>query len=95
MTEFLTSTVSFDLFVDNYFTSFRLFACLPTLELANIRARGVLNKNRLHKYTIIMEKQLLQKERDQFEQGSAHQGKTLCNLFDWLGRQQGTLHSFY
>ena len=58
MTEFLTSTVSFDLFVDNYFTSFRLFACLPTLELANIRARGVLNKNRLHKYTIIMEKQL-------------------------------------
>ena len=31
--ECLTPTVSFDLFMDNYFTSFRLFVCLPTLEL--------------------------------------------------------------
>ena len=31
--KFLTPTVSFDIFVDNYFTSFRLFACFPTLEL--------------------------------------------------------------
>ena len=29
----LTSTVSFDIFIYNYFISFRLFACLPTLEL--------------------------------------------------------------
>ena len=29
----LTSTVSFDIFMYNYFISFRLFACLPTLEL--------------------------------------------------------------
>ena len=32
--ECLTPTVSFDLFMDNYFTSFRLFVCQPTLELA-------------------------------------------------------------
>ena len=31
--ECLTPTVSFDLSMDNYFTSFRLFVCLPTLEL--------------------------------------------------------------
>ena len=31
--EYLTPTVSFDLFMDNYFTSCRLFVCLPTLEL--------------------------------------------------------------
>ena len=29
----LNPTVSFGLFMDNYFTSFRLFVCLPTLEL--------------------------------------------------------------
>ena len=33
MMECLTPTVSFDLFLDNYFTSFRLFVCWPTLEL--------------------------------------------------------------
>ena len=31
--ECLTPAVSFDLFMDNYFTSFRLFVCLPTLDL--------------------------------------------------------------
>ena len=31
--ECLTPTVSFNLFMDNYFISFRLFVCLPTLEL--------------------------------------------------------------
>ena len=31
--ECLTPTVSFDLSMDNYFTFFRLFVCLPTLEL--------------------------------------------------------------
>ena len=31
--ECLTPTVSFDLSMDNYFISFRLFVCLPTLEL--------------------------------------------------------------
>ena len=32
----LTSTFSFDLFMDNYFTSFRLFICLLTLELTTL-----------------------------------------------------------
>ena len=31
--ECLTPTVSFYIFMDDYFTSFRLLACLPTLEL--------------------------------------------------------------
>ena len=31
--ECLAPTVSFDLFMDNYFTSFGLFVSLPTLEL--------------------------------------------------------------
>ena len=35
--ECLTPTVSFDLSMDNYFTSFRLFLCLPTLELTTLK----------------------------------------------------------
>ena len=45
-----------------------------------MRTSGVSNKNRLRKYTIIGEKQLQEKERSDFEQCSAHQVKTLCNL---------------
>ena len=45
-----------------------------------MRASGVLNKNRLRKYTIIGGKQLQTKERGHFEQRSTHQAKTLCNL---------------
>ena len=44
----LTPTVSFDEFMDNYFTSFCL---LIHLGVTNIRATGVLNKNRLRKCT--------------------------------------------
>ena len=33
LTQCLTPTVSFDLLMDNYFTSLRLFFCLPSLEL--------------------------------------------------------------
>ena len=32
LVECLTPTVSFDLSMDNYFTSFRLFVCLPVLQ---------------------------------------------------------------
>ena len=46
----LTSSVNFDILMDNYFTSFRL--------LTNIRATRALNKNRLNKCTIIGSKQL-------------------------------------
>ena len=35
--ECLTPTVSFNLSMDNYFTSFRLFVCLPTLELTTFK----------------------------------------------------------
>ena len=73
--ERLPPAVSFDLFIDNYFTSFRLFVLLTQLEVNNIRSRGVFNK-----YTIIGDKQLQKKERGHFEQRSAHQAKTLCNM---------------
>ena len=43
--------------MDNYFTSFCLFVCLPKLELINSSKR-LFNKSRLHKYTIIRDKQL-------------------------------------
>ena len=45
-----------------------------------MRANGMFNKNRLRKYTIIGDKQLQKKERGHFEQRSAHQAKTLCNM---------------
>ena len=44
----LTPTVSFDVFMDNYFTYFCL---LIHLGVIIIQATGVLNKNRLRKYT--------------------------------------------
>ena len=55
-----TPSVSFDVFMDNYFTSFYL---LTHLGVNNIRATGVLNKNRLRKCTITEDKQLQKKER--------------------------------
>ena len=51
--ECLTPSVSFDLFMDNYSTSFYL---LTHFGVNNIRGTRVLNKNRLHKCTIIGEK---------------------------------------
>ena len=49
--------------MDNYFTSFRL---LTHLWVNNIRATGVLNKNRTRKCTITGDKQLQKKERGHF-----------------------------
>ena len=63
--ECLTSSVSFDIFMDNYFTSFRL---LTHLGVNNIRATRVLNKIRLGKCTIAGDKQLQKKESGHFEQ---------------------------
>ena len=45
-----------------------------------MRASGVFNKNRFHKYTIIGIEQLQKKERDHFEQRSAHQTKKSVQL---------------
>ena len=61
----LAPTVSFDIFMDTYFTSFRL---LTHLGVNNIRATRVLIKNRLSKSTIAEDKQLQKKERGHFEQ---------------------------
>ena len=66
--KWLTRSVSFDIFIDKYFTSFRLFT---HLGVNNVRATRVLNKNRLRKCTIIADKQLQKKkkkERGHFEQ---------------------------
>ena len=63
--ECLTPSVSFDIFIDNYFTLARLFT---HLGVNNIRATRVLNKNRLRKCNIIGDKQLRKKERGYFEQ---------------------------
>ena len=63
--ECLTPTSSFDIFMDNYFTSFRL---VTHLGVNNIRATSVLNKNRLRKCTIIGDKKLQKNERGDFDQ---------------------------
>ena len=56
--ECLFLSFSFDIFMDNYFTSFLLLA---HLGVDNIRATGVLKKNRLCKCTIIWDKRLQKK----------------------------------
>ena len=61
--ECLTPTFSFDLFMDNYFTSFRL---LNHLGVNNIRA-GVLNKYRLRKCTIYFEQRTSRKKQCNFD----------------------------
>ena len=61
----------------------------------NIRARRAFNKNRIRKYTMIGDKQLQKNERSHFEQRSAHQAKTLCNLCGWLEQQQVALQNFF
>ena len=73
--ECLTATVSFNIFMDNCFTSFRLFT---HVGVNNIQATAVLNKNRLHKRTISSDKhQRKKKEQGYFEQRSAaHQEKS-------------------
>ena len=48
--ECLTLTFSFNIYMDDYFSPFRLF---DHLGVNNIRATGVLSKNRLRKCTII------------------------------------------
>ena len=63
--ECLTPIVSFDIFMGNYFTFFRL---LTYIGINDIRVTGVLSKNRLRKYTIIGDQQLQKKERGHFEQ---------------------------
>ena len=88
--ECLIPTFSFDIFVENYFTSFRLFT---RLRVNNIWATGVLDKNRLRK-CIIGDKQLEKKVK--WPLWTALVKRKNCN-FDsgWLEQQQSGLHSFF
>ena len=71
--KWLTPSVSFDIFIDKYFTSFRLFT---HLGVNNVRATRVLNKNRLRKCTIIAGKQLQKKKKNNVATlNSAYQAK--------------------
>ena len=90
--ECLTPSVFFYIFMDEFFTSFLLLA---HLEVNNIRATRVLNKNRLRKCTIIEDKDL-QKKRNVATLNSTDQAKKQFN-FDsgWLERQQCDLHSIF
>ena len=63
--EYLAPIVSFDVFMDDRFTSFCLLTPLP---VNNIQATRALSKNRLSKCTIIGDKQLKKKKRGHFEQ---------------------------
>ena len=71
--KWLTPSVSFDIFIDKYFTSFRLFT---HLGVNNVRATRVLNKNSLRKCTIIADKQLQKKKKKNVATlNSAYQAK--------------------
>ena len=61
----LSLTSSFDIIIDNYFTSFHL---LTHLGVNNIWTTGVLNKNGLRKCNIIGRSNFKQKERGHVEQ---------------------------
>ena len=87
--ECLTPSVSFNIFMNNYFTYFRL---LTHLGVNNIRATRVLigYVNALSLGTNSC------KKRSVATLNRAHQAKKQCN-FDsgWLERQQCGLHSFF
>ena len=74
--------------MDYYFRSFRL---LIHLGVNKILATSVLNKNRLHKGTIIRNEQLQNKEGFHFEQRKS--SKKAVEL--WLEQQEGGIHSFF
>ena len=63
-------------FMNNYFTSFRLFLLLTDLGINNILARDMFNKNGLRKCTIIGNKQL--QKRNVTSLNSAADAKQKC-----------------
>ena len=93
--ECLAPTVSFNLFMDNYFTFFRLFVCSPTWVLTTyeqeVCSRKIVYANILSSEINTCKK----KKRGHFEQRSARLAKMLCNLCGWLERQQGAFHCFF
>ena len=78
--ECLTPTVSFYIFMDNYFTSFRL---LTHLGVNNIRALGVHNKNRLPKCTIIRNKQLQKRNKATLTAHIKQKGIATLRVVSW------------
>ena len=78
--ECLNPTVSFDLFIDNYFTSFSFFVLLTHLEVNNIRAKRCVQQKKATQIHYHGGKQQQRKECGHFEQRRAHQAKMLCNL---------------
>ena len=71
--EYLTPTVSFDIFMDNYFTCFRL---LTHFGVNNIPATGVLNKRKkVYSRTKTKSILLLQPEYGFFQQNGSEVAK--------------------
>ena len=66
--EVLPKGLSYNIFFDNFFTSFRL---LKHLNSNNIRATGTANKAKLTQCPIIAPKKLEKKERGYFEKASS------------------------
>ena len=85
--EWLALTFSFYIFMDYYFTCFRL---LIHLGVNKILATGVLTKNRLHKCTIIGNKQQQKKENFHFEQCTSSKKA----VYLWLEKQWGVYIDF-
>ena len=84
-------TVSFDMFMDNFFN---LFVCLSTLELTF--GQPVCSTKIFYTNALAMgNNSCKKKERDHIEQRCAHLAKKQCNLCGWLERHQGGLHSFF
>ena len=80
--EYLTPTVSFDIFMDNYFTCFRL---LIHFGVNNIRATGVLNKRKkLYSRTKTKSVLLLQPEYGFFQQNGSERGQ----VQDWYPNEK-------
>ena len=78
--EYLPPILSCHISLDKYFPTF----CLLThLAAKNIRARGVLNKNRLYKYTIIGDKQQ-QKKGYVVALNITHQARKTVHILQWL-----------
>ena len=89
--ECFPQTVSYHIFLENYFTSFRL---LTHLGVNNFEATGVLNKNTLRKCIITWDKQSQKKECGCFEQPPLSQ-KMRCKFGSGLlERPHCVIHSF-
>ena len=70
--------------MDNYFTSFRYFVYLSTLELTTFKqevcSAKIGYKNTSGENSCKKKKKKENKERDYFEQRSEHKAKMLCSL---------------